>query len=79
MRAWQNDYAMDCKSIYEGLIPSALSNFRSTKQMKKNKLEDWKKHLNSLGNLSALSIFLIYFLSLFVLLKLERAEGIKPS
>ena len=53
MRAWQNDYAMDCKSIYEGLIPSALSNFRSTKQMKKNKLEDWKKHLNSLDNLSA--------------------------
>ena len=53
MRAWQNDYAMDCKSIYEGLIPSALSNLRSTKQMKKNKLEDWKKQINSLGDLSA--------------------------
>ncbi len=27
MRVWQSDYAMDCKSIYEGLIPSTLSNF----------------------------------------------------
>tara|TARA_B100000424_G_C22773982_1_gene416632 strand:+ start:224 stop:352 length:129 start_codon:yes stop_codon:yes gene_type:complete len=35
MRAWQNDYAMDCKSIYEGLIPSALSNFRSTNNERK--------------------------------------------
>ena len=34
MRAWQNDYAMDCKSIYEGLIPSALSKLKKEKNMK---------------------------------------------
>ena len=34
MRAWQNDYAMDCKSIYEGLIPSALSKLKKEKIMK---------------------------------------------
>ena len=34
MRAWQKDYAMDCKSIYEGLIPSALSKLKKEKNMK---------------------------------------------